>query len=155
MASTDSLTEWDDLSSKRRVVLKTAQREFGEETFACGELNRHLSEPTTTTTLNNLWEEDGYLRKWTGGSSMLLALLPDEEDKAAFGPAQEEDLAVRMIRREGLSLDARKVDWADNDERENFQEEFNARSTEVELQATWTRNKYQVREEADTVIRRN
>lgn len=153
--STHSLTEWDDLSAKRQVVLQTASREFGEETFACGELNDYLSEPTTTTTLNNLWDEDGYLRKWTGGSSMLLAIIPGDENKAAFGPAQEEDLAGRMVRRESLSLDARDVDWADNDERERFAEEFNARSTKIEMDATWTRNKYRVREEASEVIRRN
>lgn len=155
MAKTDTLTDWDDLSPKRQVVLMTAEHQFGDATFACGELNAHLSEPTTTTTLNNLWEEDGYLRMWPGGNSMLLALIPGEEDRAAFGPAQEEDLAVRMVHREGLTLDARATNWVDNDARADFEEEFNARSTEVDLEATWTRNKYRVREDAREVIRRN
>lgn len=155
MATTHSLTDWDDLSAKRRVVLKTASREFEEDTFACSELNNYLSEPTTTSTLNNLWEEDGYLRKYPGGSTMLLAIIPDDENKAAFQMAAQEDLAARMVRREGLSLDAGEIDWRDNDERERLAEEFNARSKEVGLETTWTRNKYRVRDEAREVIRRN
>lgn len=153
MSTTVSLTAWDDLSPKRQVVLETASREFGDERFARSELNDHLSEPTTTTTLNNIWEEDGYLRKSAGGSSMLLALHRYDDDRTAFGPAQEEDLAERMARREGLALDAEAVNWADDDERQAFQEEFNARATDVELDATWTRNKYWLTDEALAVIR--
>lgn len=86
---------------------------------------------------------------------MLLAVIEFEEDKTAFGPAQEEDLAKRMVRREGLSLDAERVDWTDNDEREQFAEKFNDRSVEVELEPTWTRNKYKVKPEAQEVVLRN
>lgn len=155
MASSHSLTDWDDLTAKRQDVLDTAESVFGEETFACGELNDFLDEPTTTATLNNIWEEDGYLRKSSGGSTMLLAIIPDDENKTAFRLAAQEDLAARMVEREGLSLDERAVNWRDRDERDRFAEEFNARSTEVELNATWTRNKYWLREEAREVIWRN
>lgn len=155
MAVARGLTDWTDLTTRRQTILKTAEDEFGDDTFARGELNRHLSEPTTTQTLNKIAQEDGYLRRFPGGSSMLLALNPTDRDRTAFGPAQEEDLAKRMVRQEGLPLDAESVNWADNDDRESFVDQFNKLSVTVDLEATWTRNKYRLKDEARAIIRRN
>ena len=146
-------TPWDDLTSRRQDILTRIEDVYPSETFACGELNSHLTTDTTTGTLNDLAREDDYLRRWPGGSAMLLAIIPTDDNQTAFRLSAQETLAQRMVEREGLSLDPTTVNWADKDQRQRFTEEFNHRASDVALNSTWTRNKYRLKNDARYVVR--
>lgn len=148
------ITDPDDLTSKRREIVQTAEVQFGDDTFACGDINNHLSEQTTTQTLDKVVDEDGYLQKYPGGNSMLLAHIPGEEPETAFTQQQMETLARKMINREGLSLSAEAVEWWKKDERETFVEKFNRGASSVWFRATWTRNKYRLTNSAREILQR-
>lgn len=148
-------TNWENLTSRRQEILETVEEEIPDGTFACSELNNHLDDNTTTRTLNKLSRKDDYLRRWPGGSSMLLAIIPGEDNAASFRLSAQERLAQKMVDREGLSLDPSGLDWRNNSERRRFADEFNSRATEVELRATWTRNKYRLKEDARYEVRAN
>ena len=148
-------TNWENLTTRRQEILATVEEEIPDDTFACSELNNHLDETTTTRTLNKLARTDDYLRRWPGGSSMLLAIIPGKDNEASFRLSAQEGLAQKMVDREGLSLDPSSVDWRSNSERRRFADEFNNRATEVELLATWTRNKYRLKEDARYEVRAN
>jgi len=148
-------TNWENLTTRRQEVVETVEEEIPDDTFACSELNRHLDDSTTTRTLNKLARNDDYLRRWPGGSSMLLAIIPDEDNDAAFRLSAQVRLARKMVDREDLSLDPADVDWRSNSERKRFENKFNSQATEVELRATWTRNKYRLKDDARYEIRAN
>ncbi|KPN29965.1 hypothetical protein SY89_00685 [Halolamina pelagica] len=84
---------------------------------------------------------------------MLLAVIPGDDNKAKFRLSGQEKLAQQMVNKEGLSLNPSKVNWASNSERNNFQSKFNARASSVELRATWTRNKYRLRDKPRYIVR--
>lgn len=148
-------TKWNELTTRRQEILETVEEEIPDDTFACSELNSHLTDPTTTTTLNKLAGNDNYLRRWPGGSSMLLAIIPDGDNEPAFRLSGQEELAQKMVNREGLSLDPTDTNWRSNAERQQFQDKFNSRASAVKLRATWTRNKYRLNKDARYEVRAN
>lgn len=154
--ATSMTTDWEELTSRRREILATAAGHFPDETFACGELNSHLADDTTTRTLNKLAREDEYLRRYPGGSTMLLAVLEDVgETDAEFTLSSMERLAQKMVNREGLPLDPSSVDWSRKTERFAFVNEFNTRADDTRLRATWTRNKYEFQNGTLHVVEEN
>jgi len=84
---------------------------------------------------------------------MLLAIIPTKDNRTAFRLSAQESLAQQMVDKEGLSLDPSTVNWADKNQRQRFAERFNTLATSVDLNSTWTRNKYRLKENARYVIR--
>jgi hypothetical protein len=150
-----TITNWNDLSSRRQTLLIHIEGVYPSDTFACSQLNSHLTRGTTTGTLNNLAQEDDYLRRWSGGSSMLLAIIPSADNRTAFRLSAQESLAQQMVNKEGISLNPTTVNWVDRAQRQQFAEEFNLRASSVELNSTWTRNKYRLKDDARYVVRAN
>lgn len=139
-------TDWASLTTRRKELLEAIEENFPNQTFACSELNDHLSNATTTQTLNKLCWEDNYLRRFPGGNSMLIARIAGDDNNTAFRVASQENLAQRMADRESIPLDASDYDWTQDAQRQKFASAFNTRSATVELIPTWTRNKYRLKE---------
>lgn len=146
-------TDWSNLTTRRQALLEAVEENYPDQTFACSELNDHLSDDTTTRTLNKISRQDNYLRRYPGGNSMLIALIPGDDNSTAFRLSSQESLAQRMADREGLSMDASSFDWSNDGERQKFASEFNSSSVEVDLRATWTRNKYRLKDDTRYTIR--
>ncbi len=164
MAKND-VTEWDELSSRRKEVLTVIYEEFGTDTqFTKDQLNNLLETDTTLGLLDELWE-DGYLEVINrGGTPMLLALISNEDNQREFAAEDQEELANDMVNRENLGLDAEDYDWTDNEERYEFCDTFNEGAKEkhedddeepIQLNATFTRNIYKLTEEGAEVIEDN
>jgi hypothetical protein len=86
---------------------------------------------------------------------MLLAIIPSADNRTAFRLSAQESLAQQMVNKEGISLNPTTVNWVDRAQRQQFAEEFNLRASSVELNSTWTRNKYRLKDDARYVVRAN
>lgn len=160
MSKKNGLTPWNELTSdRRRELLIKIEDEFGTDTkFGTNDLNGVLEDDnqTRTRTLTKLQKEDNYLKRPdTGGSPILVARIPNDEDDVAVPPNEQEKLARQMTNREGLSLTPENYSWTVDAQRNAFTQKFNNRATNVHLRATWSRNNYQLRDAAQKVIVNN
>jgi hypothetical protein len=139
-----------DLHWRRRevvVAIDSGGYTPEKDQFTRLDIDHILGNDNTTTTglLNNLAREDQYLRRVrVGGSPLLRAEKPDDDDETAITIPQQERLARKMVDEEGLDLTPERYQWGLSSQRQAFQNAFNTRSTKVTLDAWWTSNKYVV-----------
>ncbi|AZH26847.1 hypothetical protein [Haloplanus aerogenes] len=121
------LTQPDDLTEKRTKLLKVTASDLGQAEFARSQLNAHLyyndvghligeedeeeeaTLQTTTSLLNTIVEEDGYLHKTEqGGTNRFIIDTEADEDAGdqvtAVTPSEIADLVAQVADRHGVSI---------------------------------------------------
>ena len=147
MSTQPTPTAWKNLYDRRKEILSIIQNNWKPgDMIRTADVNQHLSDDNQTTTkmLTILDEEDNYIeRVQTGGGPLLVAYIPNDNNKTATSPSKQKKLAYEMVNREGLSLDPDRYNWS-SPNRKRFVAEFNARASNISLRATWTCNYYEI-----------
>ena len=158
MSTTNPPTAWKELTDRRKEILEAIEDQWDVgEKFRTAGVNQELADDNQTTTglLTDLDEEDNYLQRvQTGGGPLLVAYIQGEDNKTATSPSKQKRLAQKMVNKENLSLDPGNYDWG-SPNRKKFVMEFNKRSTNVNLNATWTCNYYELTPDGDNTIKKN
>lgn len=163
MVGSKHISNWGEINgdqSRRRLLLKKIEKHFKNSDFRKSDLNRYLNTDTTTKTLNNICDEDGYLKKTQqGGNGLWLKYDPTESDTkfAKVGePADLFGVAEKIIREKNLPIDADDYNWEKLGQVNKFCSDVNDMFSRDDLvEIVGTSNHYKLRDEAFEIIKKH
>jgi len=163
MVRKKEISNWNEISgdqTRRKKILSKAHDIYQTDEFRVSGLNDYLDTSTSTTTLNKISEEDGYLEMTKQGGKRLVMKYDPSSSETKFAtigePAELYSLAEKIVDKQNLDIDVDDYDWRKLKEVNRFCEDVNNSVSKDDLvEIAGTSNYYRLKDKAAEIIKKH